>query len=56
MLMLLNLTQQQINFKKYDKWNFPLNGADAITLNDNKIILLEGEVYIDDVFHVLIKV
>lgn len=37
-------------FQKYDKWNFPLNGADAITLNDNKIILLEGEVYIDDVF------
>ncbi len=42
-------------FQKYDKWNFPLNGADAITLNDNKIILLEGEVYIDDVFSRLNK-
>ena len=37
-------------FQKYDKWNFPLNGADAITLNNNKIILLEGTIYIDDVF------
>ena len=42
-------------FQKYDKWNFPLNSADAITLNDNKIILLKGEVYIDDVFSRLNK-
>ncbi len=37
-------------FQKYDEWNFPLNGGNAITIDNNRVLLLHGTVHIDDVF------
>ncbi len=37
-------------FQKYDEWNFPLQGSDIAAIDDNKIILLAGTIYTDDVF------
>ncbi len=36
-------------FQKYDEWNFPLNGGNAITIDNNRVLLLHGTVYIDGV-------
>jgi len=37
-------------FQKYDEWNFPLQGSNVATIDDNKILLLAGTIYTDDVF------